>query len=86
LHEVIKKRQAIIWTNCVQLLSISRLADIRLGMISITNEILPNAVRVLEHLALQLRIGKDRAKMLSKDQKRYNREILYHYPIIPYGD
>jgi hypothetical protein len=20
-----------------------------------------------------------------KDQKRYNREILYHYPIIPYG-
>ena len=21
----------------------------------------------------------------SKDQKRYNREILYQYPIIPYG-
>lgn len=24
-------------------------------------------------------------KMEIKDQKRYNREILYHYPIIPYG-
>lgn len=24
-------------------------------------------------------------KPQAKDQKRYNREILYHYPIIPYG-
>lgn len=24
-------------------------------------------------------------KLALKDQKRYNREILYHYPIIPYG-
>lgn len=25
------------------------------------------------------------SKPAPKDQKRYNREILYHYPIIPYG-
>jgi hypothetical protein len=24
-------------------------------------------------------------KLLAEDQKRYNRKILYHYPIVPYG-
>jgi hypothetical protein len=36
-------------------------------------------------LTLPQQIGKDRHQAASKDQKRYNREILYHYPIIPYG-
>ena len=27
----------------------------------------------------------DQHQAAISDQKRYNREILYHYPIVPYG-
>ncbi len=50
-------------------------------------EIMANAIlnfaRVLRRCWLS--IQKDQCRLLAKDQKRYNREILYHYPIIPYG-
>jgi hypothetical protein len=29
--------------------------------------------------------GKDQYQAAISDQKRYNREILNHYPIVPYG-
>ncbi len=40
-------------------------------------------MRLFPNKALHARrIG---TKLPRRDQKRYNREILYHYPIIPYG-
>jgi len=35
---------------------------------------------------LLLLMREDRLQAAGKDQKRYNREILYHYPIVPLWD
>ena len=54
----------------VRLLSNSRLIDIRQGMISIANEVLPNAARAMKPLALRLQIGKDRHQPSIKGPKK----------------
>jgi len=54
----------------VRLLSISRRIDIQQGMISIANDVLPNAARALKPLALQLRIGKDLHQASIKGPKK----------------